>query len=79
MSEEAIIKKFNRGDTVQLKSGGPIMTVDSYVIWSDVLSAVYRREPEPPRETETVNCTWFDKNARKFGKFHQDLLKQVDS
>ena len=76
--EEQIVKKFQRGDTVELKSGGPKMTIDSYIISSDVLAVFQNREPNPPRETETVNCTWFDKSGRKFGKFHQDLLKKVE-
>lgn len=74
-----IKQNFKRGDVVQLKSGGPIMTVDSYVVWSDLLASFQNRVPEESHETEIINCTWFDnKSQRKFGKFHQDLLKSAE-
>ncbi len=75
--ESKFVKKFKRGDTVQLNSGGPIMTVDEYVIWHDVMSGLLNKETQPSHETEQVACTWFDKNQRKFGKFHQDLLRKI--
>ncbi len=78
MDEQQFIKKFQRGDTVQLKSGGPIMTVEEYEIWHDIMGGLLNRETQPSHETETVSCTWFDKNQRRFGKFHQDLLSMVN-
>ncbi|MEO6731925.1 MAG: DUF2158 domain-containing protein [Ferruginibacter sp.] len=72
-----IIKKFTRGDLVQLKSGGPTMTVDEYDMWHDIMGAFVGKDSQPSHETEVVKCTWFDKTQRKFGKFHQDLLKPI--
>jgi uncharacterized protein YodC (DUF2158 family) len=70
--------KFKRGDLVKLKSGGPVMTIDNYERSRDIASIVYGTKPSPSEDTEYVNCTWFDnKNSRKFGRFHQDLLEQV--
>lgn len=66
---------FNQGDIVQLKSGGPKMTVDEYEVWHDVMSGFLGKTTQPSEITEIVKCTWFDsKNVRKFGKFHQNLL-----
>jgi uncharacterized protein YodC (DUF2158 family) len=71
-------KLFKQGDTVQLKSGGPVMTIDEYEIWHDIMSGFVNKTAQPSYVTEVVKCTWFDKNIRKFGKFHQNLLKKVD-
>ncbi len=50
----------NIGDVVQLKSGGPKMTVTDV---GDI-----RGQP-------TVWCVWFDKDEEKRGYFHPDALE----
>lgn len=56
---------FKRGDTVELKSGGPYMTV-SYV------------EEVEGEDYVIVSCTWFAENKASNEKFTAEMLKQVD-
>lgn len=49
------------GDVVQLKSGGPHMTVNGFVGSSG----------------QMATCTWFEKNDHKQGNFAVDALKIV--
>jgi uncharacterized protein YodC (DUF2158 family) len=56
---------FNIGDIVQLKSGGPKMTV------VDLLPSV------GIGSLEGATCTWFDRNKRQAGNFPLDALKAV--
>lgn len=51
-------QKFKPGDVVQLKSGGPEMTVVRY----------------EPADGLDITCTWFNNNDLKEKSFHQDLL-----
>lgn len=54
---------WSAGDTVKLKSGGPVMTVDHYYTTTD----------KPPL---TVVCLWFDSNdALQSATFQQDTLE----
>ena len=55
--------KFVVGDTVMLKSGGPVMTVGAYVKSHDKME---------------VQCVWFDKADPKYGAFPEELLEKVD-
>jgi uncharacterized protein YodC (DUF2158 family) len=51
------------GDTVQLKSGGPTMTVSKLKEWKGVMEA---------------KCEWFDGKQNKDGSFPLTSLKLVD-
>jgi len=56
------------GDVVQLKSGGPIMTVNGFMIGRD-------GKPDP----DDVQCTWFDsKKELKSGRFPAATLERYD-
>lgn len=51
-------QKFKPGDIVQLKSGGPSMTVRAY----------------EPTDGDEVTCGWFEGNTLYEKAFHQDML-----
>lgn len=54
-------QKFNIGDVVELKSGGPQMTVRGY----------------EPADSQEITCEWFDKDRKLCSKsFHQDTLQK---
>ena len=53
---------FQPGD-VQLKSGGPLMTVNNI-----------ENGPEGP----ALSCIWFDKTEQKWGTFLPSTLKKID-
>lgn len=58
--------KFKVGDTVRLKSGGPLMTVSS-------LTQNLNGKP-------VVNTTWFDKNDKECsGQYLEDMLSAGDA
>ena len=46
-------EKFKRGDTVELVSGGPAMTVDEYEMWHDVMSSFLNRPTQESHLTES--------------------------
>lgn len=48
--------EFNTGDVVQLKSGGPLMTIESV-------------KNNDTSGRPTVYCTWFEKDEQKRGHF----------
>jgi len=52
---------FNPGDVVQVRSGGPVMTVES--IGSMV-------------DNDSVNCVWFEKNKQMQGRFAAVALRK---
>jgi uncharacterized protein YodC (DUF2158 family) len=61
-------EKFRSGDVVQLKSGGPSMSVKCYVY---LLGA---------EESDMIYCQWFDdKGELKGGEFHENSLAKVDA
>jgi uncharacterized protein YodC (DUF2158 family) len=56
---------FKIGDVVQLKSGGPIMTVTGF--------------GKDNNANERVNCTWFDdKDNEKNGAYPAEALQKYD-
>jgi uncharacterized protein YodC (DUF2158 family) len=57
------IQAFNSGDTVRLKSGGPLMTVESAFENYGAMQ---------------VNCTWFEKTKLERGSFVPEALKISD-
>lgn len=54
---------FKEGDEVQLKSGGPVMTVEHSEIWNG-----------KPR----VRCVWFFKDEKKQDYFSPATLKHIE-
>ncbi|AOJ86713.1 hypothetical protein WS87_08530 [Burkholderia sp. MSMB0856] len=65
---------FTKGDTVELKSGGPKMTVAGVVTNPALIKALKTKYPsvEVP-----VQCTWFDGNVVQESIFDQEMLKAV--
>lgn len=63
--------KFTIGDVVQLKSGGPKMTI-SEVQKSHLLTG------EPVPFYGSVDTVWFENGAKKLGSFHQDMLEKFE-
>ena len=55
--------KFKPGDTVRLKSGGPVMTVGGY-----------HKEHE-----KQVLCSWFQGTDVKLAPFIEDTLEKADT
>ena len=55
---------FQPGDVVELKSGGPSMTVVQVEQGLD--------------GTPMVDCVWFDKSEQKFATFRAVVLKKAD-
>lgn len=51
------------GDTVELKSGGPVMTVDKIFDWNGV---------------PTAKCDWFDGAKATYGNFPVTSLKHAE-
>lgn len=55
------------GDVVQLKSGGPKMTIVDYTY------------DMGHRDDDKWHCTWFESNKVQEADFHKDALKKVDA
>ncbi len=62
-------KKFQPGDVVQLKFGGPKMTVRGY-------KKIQPFDGQPYDSDTEVNCEWFDGDTIKYGTFHHDTIEQ---
>jgi uncharacterized protein YodC (DUF2158 family) len=63
-------EKFKIGDVVQLKSGGPKMTVQNTTTYS------FMGDPMP--FSGQIDCAWFENVKSHTGKFHQDMLDKVE-
>ena len=59
--------EFKIGDTVMLKSGGPLMTV------SNIVSESYLQYSKGD-----ISCIWFDKNNQMSGSFNPLVLSKED-
>lgn len=60
------MSEFNKGDQVKLKSGGPVMTVQSTGDYA------------PMGPEDGVSCTWFDvKHVRKEDVFDAAVLEKI--
>lgn len=62
------MSKFEKGNIVKLKSGGPNMTVEGFK-W-DPFSGEYK--------TESVQCTWFKNDERVSEYFNENALEKVE-
>ena len=71
--------KFQKGDVVRLKSGGPDITVHTIKMSVDVTAPFERRQSRPSEPTGILHCQWFEGKKLVGRDFHQDLLELVRS
>ncbi len=69
--------KFQIGDIVRLKSGGPEMTARTIRMSIDITAPFERRQSRPSEPTGVFYCQWFDGKKLMGTDFHQDLLELV--
>ena len=71
---------FAKGDIVQLKSGGPKMTVKGIV--GDSVHSLSKIEETAYKihgiEKGTVICEWFLKNELKSGQFQPEMIIKAE-
>jgi uncharacterized protein YodC (DUF2158 family) len=73
--------RFNIGDIVQLKSGGPQMTVQRIIGMSDANFMIRAADEFLKTQGFTegdVVCQWFNDNRLESGTFKQESLKSID-
>ncbi len=63
---------FKPGDKVQLKSGGPVMTVLKYIEEKEALVGTIESD-------EFVECEWFEKGTPHRGVFNQNAVVKVEN
>jgi uncharacterized protein YodC (DUF2158 family) len=72
--------RFNIGDIVQLKSGGPQMTIQRIIGSGDsnfmIKAADEFLKTQGFSEGDAV-CQWFNENKLESGTFKQDSLKNI--
>ncbi len=66
-----MVRYFKPGDKVQLKSGGPIMTVLKYIEEKEPLVGTVESD-------QFVECEWFDKDGPHREVFNQNALIKVN-
>ena len=65
--------QFKKGDVVELKSGGPKMTIEKYKILHSMTGPSHVSK-------NTVVCTWFDSNGVLQSRdFEHDALKIIEN
>ena len=64
-------QKFKQGDIVELKSGGPKMTIETYPIPNGFLTH------DGTYDYSSAECVWFDGTQQKRDTFMVDNLKVI--
>ena len=64
---------YNIGDIVQLKSGGPKMTVE-YIFGSNINKSIELKGKLSGINEGDLLCTWFENNKRLKDWFKKELL-----
>jgi uncharacterized protein YodC (DUF2158 family) len=67
--------KFKIGDIVQLKSGGPMMTINEIDSW--VPRSYNLKGPNPEYEKDEAKCFWFSNDKKCEDIFKLDSLKLI--
>lgn len=62
-----MVKKFQIGESVTLKSGGPTMTVTKHIMAMQFNG--------PSQFLGSIECSWFFENELKSANFPQDSLE----